>query len=128
MIGATTASEFKIHIAEDEALARRFRIITIQEPSVSESREILRGIRPRLEKNYSVRISDEAIDIALAMSPRYQHNLRLPDKAINWLDTASVKVEMGNYSRPVISEDVIQVISQDTRIPREMVFRDTTAN
>jgi len=127
MIGATTASEYKIHIAEDEALARRFRIITIQEPSVNEAREILRGIRPRLEKNYSVRISDEAIDIALAMSPRYQHNLRLPDKAINWLDTASVKAEMGNYSRPVLSEDVIQVISQDTRIPQEMVFRDTTA-
>ncbi len=127
MIGATTASEYKIHIAEDEALARRFRVITIQEPSVNEAREILRGIRPRLEKNYSVRISDEAIEIALAMSPRYQHNLRLPDKAINWLDTASVKVEMGNYSRPVLREDVIQVISQDTRIPQEMVFRDTTA-
>ncbi len=89
MIGATTASEYKIHIAEDEALARRFRIVTIQEPSVSEAREILRGIRPRLEKNYSVRISDEAIETALAMTPRYQHNLRLPDKAINWLDTAS---------------------------------------
>jgi ATP-dependent Clp protease ATP-binding subunit ClpA len=79
-----------------------------------------------LEKNYSVRISDEAIEVALSMAPRYQHNLRLPDKAINWLDTASVKVEIENSSRPVFGNDVIQVISQETRIPREMVFRDTT--
>lgn len=126
MIGATTASEYKIHIAEDEALARRFRVIHIQEPTKEEARRILRGIRPRLERNYSVKISDEAIEMALEMAPRYQHNLRLPDKAINWLDTASVKVEIKNSGRPVLGEDIIQVISQETRIPREMVFRDTT--
>jgi ATP-dependent Clp protease ATP-binding subunit ClpA len=126
MIGATTASEYKIHIAEDEALARRFRIITIQEPTIDEARQILRGIRPRLEKNYSVKISDEAVETTLVMAPRYQHNLRLPDKAINWLDTASVKVEIGSSNQPVLGEDIIRVISQETRIPREMVFRDTT--
>ena len=126
IIGATTASEYKTHIAEDEALARRFRIVTVQEPSVNEAREILRGIRPRLEKNYSVQIADEAIETALSMAPRYQHNLRLPDKAINWLDTASVRVEMEDLPRPVGPEDVIQIISQETRIPQEMVFRDTT--
>jgi ATP-dependent Clp protease ATP-binding subunit ClpC len=126
MIGATTASEYKIHIAEDEALARRFRIITVQEPTLSEARQILRGIRPRLEKNYSVKISDEAVETTLVMAPRYQHNLRLPDKAINWLDTASVKVEIGSSNQPVLPDDIIRVISQETRIPREMVFRDTT--
>ena len=126
MIGATTASEYKIHIAEDEALARRFRIITVQEPTIGEARQILRGIRPRLERNYSVKISDEAVETTLVMAPRYQHNLRLPDKAINWLDTASVKVEIGSSNEPVLAEDIIRVISQETRIPREMVFRDTT--
>lgn len=126
MIGATTASEYKVHIAEDEALARRFRVVYIQEPTKEEARRILLGLRPRLEKNYSVKISDEAIEMALEMAPRYQHNLRLPDKAINWLDTASVKVEIENSGRPVLPEDIIQVISQETRIPREMVFRDTT--
>ncbi len=126
MIGATTASEYKIHIAEDEALARRFRIVTVVEPAVPEAREILRGIRPRLEKNYSVRISDQAIEAALTMSARYQHNLRLPDKAINWLDTASVRVEIENLGRPVSESDVVQVISRETRIPLEMVSRDTT--
>ena len=126
MIGATTSSEYKIHIAEDEALARRFRLVTIQEPTSLEARQILHGIRPRLEKNYAVRISDEAIETALSMAPRYQHSLRLPDKAINWLDTASVKVEIESSDRPVSAHDVIQVISQETRIPQEMVFRDTT--
>jgi ATP-dependent Clp protease ATP-binding subunit ClpA len=126
IIGATTASEYKTHIAEDEALARRFRIVTVQEPSIDEAREILHGIRPRLEKNYSVKIADEAIETALSMASRYQHNLRLPDKAINWLDTASVKVEIDDSDRPVAAEDVIRIISQETRIPREMVFRDTT--
>jgi len=126
IIGATTASEYKTHIAEDEALARRFRIVTVQEPSLDEAREILQGIRPRLERNYSVKIADEAIETALSMASRYQHNLRLPDKAINWLDTASVKVEIDDSDRPVAAEDVIRIISQETRIPREMVFRDTT--
>ncbi len=126
MIGATTSSEYKVHIAEDEALARRFRIITVQEPSIIEARSILKGLRPRLEKNYGVVISDGAIETTLTMAPRYQHNLRLPDKAINWLDTASVKVEMESGGRPVLAEDIIGVISQETRIPQEMVFRDTT--
>ncbi len=126
MIGATTSSEYKVHIAEDEALARRFRIITVREPSIIEARSILKGLRPRLEKNYGVVISDGAIETTLTMAPRYQHNLRLPDKAINWLDTASVKVEMESGGRPVLAEDIIGVISQETRIPQEMVFRDTT--
>ena len=61
---------------------------------IDETREILFGLRPRLEKNYSVTISDEAINTALEMAPKYIRNLHLPDKAIGWLDTASVKVEI----------------------------------
>lgn len=126
MIGCTTASEYKQFIQEDEALARRFRVVTVTEPNLEESREILFGVRPRLEKNYSVTISDEAIETALEMSPRYQRNLKLPDKAINWLDTASVKVEISRQPYAVVTrEDVIEVISQETRTPRDMVFRDT---
>jgi len=127
IIGATTLSEYKEFIAEDEALARRFRLVTINEPSVDETREILFGIRPRLEKNYSVRITDEAIETALDMSTRYMRSLKMPDKVIGWLDTSSVKVEINRPEDPVGSDDVIEVISQDTKIPRDMIFRDTTA-
>ncbi|MGH8514379.1 MAG: AAA family ATPase, partial [Gammaproteobacteria bacterium] len=94
IIGATTLTEYKEYIAEDEALARRFRLVKVDEPSIIETREILLGVRPRLERNYSVQISDEAINTALEMAPKYIRNLHLPDKAIGWLDTAAVKVEI----------------------------------
>src|SRR6266446_5163319 len=110
-----------------EALARRFRLVKVLEPSISETREILLGLRPRLEKNYSVQISDEAINTALEMAPKYIRNLHLPDKAIGWLDTAAVKVEINEPQTMVVkSEHVIEVISQESRIPQDMIFRDTS--
>src|SRR5215471_8737750 len=126
IIGATTLTEYKEYIAEDEALARRFRLVKVDEPTLNETRQILQGIRPRLERNYSVTISDEAIETALEMAPRYVRNLHMPDKVIGWLDTASVKVEI-NQPEPaeVKSEHIIDVISQESRIPRDMIFRDT---
>ncbi|HVF58001.1 MAG TPA: ATP-dependent Clp protease ATP-binding subunit [Pyrinomonadaceae bacterium] len=127
IIGATTITEFKEYIAEDEALARRFRQVKVDEPSLSETREILFGLRPRLERNYSVTISDDAINTALEMAPKYIRNLHLPDKAIGWLDTAAVKVEINEPEAMVVrSEHVIDVISQESRIPRDMIFRETT--
>ena len=127
IIGATTLTEYKESIGEDEALARRFRLVKVVEPSISETREILLGLRPRLEKNYSVKISDEAINIALEMAPKYIRNLHLPDKAIGWLDTAAVKVEINEPQTMVVKpEHVIDVISQESRIPRDMIFRDTS--
>ncbi|HKB67978.1 MAG TPA: ATP-dependent Clp protease ATP-binding subunit [Pyrinomonadaceae bacterium] len=127
IIGATTLSEYKEYISEDEALARRFRLVKVVEPTINETREILLGIRPRLERNYSVKISDEAINTALEMAPKYIRNLHLPDKAIGWLDTAAVKVEINEPQKMVVTPDhVIDVISQESRIPRDMIFRDTS--
>ncbi len=127
IIGATTISEFKEYIAEDEALSRRFRLVTVEEPTIDQTKQILVGLRPRLEKNYSVTISDEAIDMALEMSPKYIRNLHLPDKAIGWLDTASVKVEINEPNGlTVLPEHIIDVISQESRIPKDMIYRDTS--
>jgi ATP-dependent Clp protease ATP-binding subunit ClpA len=123
MIGATTLSEYKQHLAEDEALARRFRVVTIPEPTLAEARTILEQLRPRLERNYSVRILDEAIDSALMLSPRYQRHLRLPDKAIGWLDTAAVRAEIARRGE-VTAADVAEVVAADSRIPVDMVFRE----
>jgi len=125
IIGATTLSEYKEFIAEDEALARRFRLVHIQEPTVEQTRKILYGIKPRLERSYSVKVTDGAIETALDMSQRYMRSLKMPDKVIGWLDTSCVKVEINRPSEPVKSDDVIEVISQETRIPRDMIFRDT---
>ena len=127
IIGATTLAEYKEYIGEDEALARRFRLVKVDEPSIGETREILLGLRPRLERNYSVQISDEAINTALEMAPKYIRNLHLPDKAIGWLDTAAVKVEINEPAGMIVKpEHVIDVISQESRIPRDMIFRDTS--
>ena len=127
IIGATTITEYKEYIGEDEALARRFRMVKVEEPTISETRQILQGIRGRLERNYSVRITDAAIDTALEMAPRYIRNLHLPDKVIGWLDTAAVKVEINEPQQlQVLPEHVIDVISQESRIPRDLIFRDTS--
>src|SRR3954462_10662641 len=127
IIGATTITEYKEYIGEDEALARRFRLVKVDEPTIDETKEILFGVRPRLEKNYSVTISDEAINTALEMSPKYIRNLHLPDKAIGWLDTASVKGEMNEPKSLIVKpEHIIDVISQESRIPKDMIYRDTS--
>ena len=123
IIGATTLSEYKQHLAEDEALARRFRVVTIPEPTPAEARLILERLRTRFERNYSVRILDEALDAALTFSSRYQRHLRLPDKAIGWLDTAAVRAEIGRRTE-VTATDIAQVVADDSRIPVDMVFRD----
>ncbi|MEO5895957.1 MAG: ATP-dependent Clp protease ATP-binding subunit [Vicinamibacterales bacterium] len=125
IIGATTTSEYKEFIQEDEALARRFRPVTVCEPTIEETRTILYNLRPRLERNYSVRISDEAIETALEMSPRYMRHLQLPDKVIGWLDTAAVKAEIGRRWE-VTGADVVNVISKIARIPEDMVFREVS--
>src|SRR4029079_3262633 len=119
--------EYKEYISEDEALARRFRLVKVDEPSVEETRKICAGVRQRLERNYSVTISDEAIETALEMAPRYIRNLHLPDKVIGWLDTASVQVEINEPSvmqgKPA---HITDVISQESRIPKDLIFRDTS--
>jgi ATP-dependent Clp protease ATP-binding subunit ClpA len=125
IIGATTLNEYKEFMQEDEALARRFRPVHVAEPSIDETRTILYNLRPRLERNYSVRISDEAIETALEMSPRYMRHLQLPDKVIGWLDTAAVRAEI-NRRWEVTGHDVVHVISNVARIPEDMVFRDVT--
>jgi ATP-dependent Clp protease ATP-binding subunit ClpA len=125
MVAATTLSEYKEYIQEDEALARRFRCVNVCEPTLEETRRILFSLRPRLERNYSVRLLDEALETALEMSPRYMRHLHLPDKVIGWLDTAAVRVEIDRRWE-VKKEDVVAVISDAAQIPPDMVFRDVT--
>jgi ATP-dependent Clp protease ATP-binding subunit ClpA len=125
MVAATTLSEYKEYIQEDEALARRFRCVQICEPTVEETRCILYNLRPRLERNYSVRLLDEAIETALDLSPRYMRHLHLPDKVIGWLDTAAVRAEIDRRWE-VKTDDVVSVISHAAQIPVDMVYRDVT--
>jgi len=124
IIGATTPSEYKQYFQDDEALARRFRLVHLEEPDPALTREIIAGVSRQIEKNYSVTIGPQAVETALELSPRYHRAVRLPEKVIGWLDTAAVQAEIGKADRRVEREDIIRVISQETQIPRDMVFRD----
>jgi ATP-dependent Clp protease ATP-binding subunit ClpA len=123
MIGATTLSEYKEYILEDEALARRFRTVMVNEPTPEETRRIIYDLRPRLERNYSVHIEDEAIEKVLELAPRYCRHLHQPDKGIGWLDTAAVRAEIARRWE-VTASDIVSVISDVAQIPSDMVFRD----
>ena len=125
VIAATTAGEYKQHIEEDQALARRFRCVHVPEPSIGETRRILYQLRPRLERNYGVRILDAALDTALDLSPRYVRHLRLPDKVVGWLDTAAVRAEVARRW-DVTPDDVVSVVSYAAQIPTDMVAREVS--
>ncbi len=124
IIGATTLSEYKEFIAEDEALARRFRLVNVKEPSVDDTKRILYGLKRRFEDTYDVEIEDSAIEESLSLSARYSKSLRLPDKIIGWIDSGCVKAEIYNEDRVVKKENIYQVISQEANIPIDLIKRD----
>jgi ATP-dependent Clp protease ATP-binding subunit ClpC len=95
MIGATTLSEYRT-IERDAALARRFSAVIVEEPSVAETIDILRGIRAGYETHHGVSISDAAIEAAVRLSDRYISEYRLPDKAIDLIDQASARLRLAD--------------------------------
>ena len=99
-VGATTLDEYRRYIEKDGALARRFQPIYLDEPSVEETIEILRGIRPRYEAHHKVQIDDEALVAAARLSSRYISDRFLPDKAIDLIDEAASKVRIDSQSAP----------------------------
>ncbi|HZP26965.1 MAG TPA: AAA family ATPase [Dehalococcoidia bacterium] len=90
-IGATTLDDYRQHIERDPALERRFAPVYVEEPSVEETIEILRGLRPRYEAHHKVNITDEALEAAARLSDRYLTERHLPDKAIDLIDEAASK-------------------------------------
>ncbi len=96
IIGATTLEEYRKYIEKDSALERRFQSVLVEEPSVEETIEILKGIRGYYEKYHSVRISDDIIRCAAILSKRYITDRFLPDKAIDVIDEAASKANLAN--------------------------------
>ena len=100
IIGATTIEEYRKHIEKDAALERRFQPVTVEEPTVEQTVEILRGLRPRYEKHHHVQITEEGIRAAAELSERYINDRFLPDKAIDLMDEAASKAHVGNMDKP----------------------------
>jgi type VI secretion system protein VasG len=99
-IAATTWSEYKKYFEKDPALARRFQVINVDEPTEADAMTMLRGIVSTLEKHHGVRILDEAVHDAVALSNRYISGRKLPDKAVSVLDTACARVAIAQTSTP----------------------------
>ncbi|MEO2082888.1 MAG: ATP-dependent Clp protease ATP-binding subunit [Desulfurobacteriaceae bacterium] len=94
VIGATTIDEYRKYIEKDGALERRFQPVMVEEPSIEDTIEILKGLRERFEEFHNVIITDEAIERAVKLSVRYINDRKLPDKAIDIIDEAGAKAQL----------------------------------
>ncbi len=99
-IGATTLDEYRKHIEKDAALERRFQPITVVEPTIDETIQILKGLRDKYEAHHRVRITDEALEAAVKLSSRYITDRFLPDKAIDLMDESGSRVRLQAYVSP----------------------------
>ena len=99
-IGATTLDEFRKHIEKDGALKRRFQPIYVQPPTLEETINIIKGLRPKYESHHKIRITDEAVIAAARLSDRYITDRYLPDKAIDVIDEAGAKAKLNRYTYP----------------------------
>jgi ATP-dependent Clp protease ATP-binding subunit ClpB len=122
-IGATTLDEYQKYFEKDKALDRRFQKVIVDEPSVTDTVSILRGLRERYEQHYKVRILDTALISAVELSNRYITDRFLPDKAIDLIDEAAAKLRMELDSMPEELDELDRKIRQ-LEVEREVVKRD----
>jgi len=109
-IAATTWTEYKKYFEKDPALARRFQPVKLQAPSVAETVQILRGLRPHYERAHQVFIRDDALAAAAEVSDKYLAGRQLPDKAIDLLDTSCARVKVNLSAMPAAVEDRLRAV------------------
>lgn len=114
-IAATTWSEYKKYFEKDPALARRFQLVKLDEPSPEQAALIIRGLRPAYEKSHNVYVRDDAITAAAALSARYISGRQLPDKAIDVLDTACARVNISLNAIPASVETLQKELAAQQR-------------
>ena len=122
-IAATTWSEYKKYFEKDPALARRFQVVKVEEPTETKCEVMLRGVVPALEKHHTVRILDEGLRAAVKLSHRYLPDRQLPDKAVSVLDTACARLSLGQNSTPPAVEDTTREI-QDCNVQTRVLERE----
>jgi type VI secretion system protein VasG len=124
-IAATTWAEYKKYFEKDAALARRFQVVKVEEPTEEQAVVMMRGLTAILEKHHQVRILDEAVADAVKLSHRYISGRQLPDKSVSVLDTACAKVALGQGATPPAIEDatrrVVNYTVESYALERESV-------
>ena len=128
VIASTTWEEYTQSFEKDRALMRRFYRLTIDEPSIKVAKQILEGLRSKFEEFHDCFISDEAIEAAVDLSVRYQTDKKLPDKAIDLIDSASAKLKVETNSSGFIVDrhHIIESVSRATKIPVEQLTDQKT--
>jgi type VI secretion system protein VasG len=122
-IAATTWSEYKQYFEKDPALARRFQLVKVDEPSEDNCCMMMRSVSPYLEKHHGVRILDDGVDAAVRFSHRYLADRQLPDKAVSVLDTACARLALGQSATPPAVEDAKRRL-QDLDVQKRVLERE----
>lgn len=126
-IGATTTDEYRKYFEKDPALERRFQPVTVEQPTISETIEILHGLRDKYQAHHGVEITDEAISAAAILSDRYVTDRFLPDKAIDLIDEASSRMKIllasgsATAKNSIGEEEIAEIVSDWTGIPVKKV-------
>jgi type VI secretion system protein VasG len=123
-LAATTWSEYKKYFEKDPALARRFQLVKVEEPSETQCALMMRGVVPTLEKHHNVRILDEGILAAVRLSHRYLPDRQLPDKAVSVLDTACARLALGQSTVPPPMEDATRTL-EDLAVQARILERES---
>src|SRR3984885_13912331 len=123
-IAATTWSEYKKYFEKDAALARRFQVVKVEEPSEPLAAAMLRGMSALMEKHFNVRILDDGVAAAVRLSHRYIAGRQLPDKAVSVLDTACARLALGQTSTPASIEDAVRRIDA-LEVQKRILNRET---
>jgi type VI secretion system protein VasG len=122
-IAATTWSEYKKYFEKDPALARRFQLVKVEEPTETQCALMMRGVAATLEKHHNVRILDEGLLASVRLSHRYLPDRQLPDKAISVMDTACARLALGQNSIPPAIEDARRTL-EDLAVQSRILERE----
>jgi len=129
VVASTTWEEYRKHFEKDRALMRRFQRITVDEPTIEVTRQILKGIKKYYEQFHKVKIRDDAIDAAIKLSVKYQTDKKLPDKAIDLIDVACSRFNLKIAEDRVIGEREIQYeLAKMIQMPEEKIMETESSN
>jgi ATP-dependent Clp protease ATP-binding subunit ClpC len=120
-IGATTLDEYRKYLERDSALERRFQQIRVDEPTIEETVQILKGLRDRYEAHHKVQITDEALEAAAELADRYISDRFLPDKAIDLIDEAASRMRIKSMTSPPVYRELEEEIEQTRRAKEEAI-------
>jgi ATP-dependent Clp protease ATP-binding subunit ClpA len=128
VIASTTWEEYSQSFEKDRALMRRFHRLTVEEPTPAVAKDILRGLRTHFETFHGGVIDDSAIDAAVDLSVRYQTDKRLPDKAIDLIDSACARLKIRETDWRVQRGHIVEVVSRFTKIPADQIGTESVKN